>query len=454
MDRTAFRDPRIVDLVSSQFIPVKVDADRRPDVNGRYNLDGWPTTAVLTPTGEIMTGSTYLPPDALATMLEEGSAALRERYDELCARGAQAAAERRAAQRHVRYEPDGDAAAWLMSRIVDEHDAEHGGFGTGGKFLQASVLRFVLSMYERTRDAAIARVLSRTLEAICRGGHFDTVDGGFFRYVARRDFTRPHTEKLLEDQVAIIDVLLRAAVALDQPEYRERAVDAIRFVRRTLSDPDRGGFFASQKGDEEYYALNGSLRRSLDVPAVDITLFTDLNAQAVVAWLDAADALDDGHLARFAVQTADRVLPATFDQSEGHAHWLEADATGDLLGDQVHAAAAWLRLFRATGRPRDLNRGRAVIQIAIRRFWDPAAGGFFDRAPGGPDEIGMLADRRKPLALNSVAARVLTQLAAVTGESEWSVLARQALGAVTGTYRAHDLGAAPYALATLDVLTG
>jgi hypothetical protein len=48
---------------------------------------------------------------------------------------------------------------------------------------------------------------------------------------------------------------------------------------------------------------------------------------------------------------------------------------------------------------------------------------------------------------------VLSQLAVVTGESEWSALARQALGSVTGTYRAHGLNAAPYALAALDVLT-
>jgi uncharacterized protein len=79
MDRTAYYDPRIVELVTSRFIPVRVDADRRPDVNARYNLDGWPTTAVLTPTGEIMTGSTYLPADALGAMLEEASAALGER---------------------------------------------------------------------------------------------------------------------------------------------------------------------------------------------------------------------------------------------------------------------------------------------------------------------------------------------------------------------------------------
>ena len=30
-------------------VPVRVDADRRPDVNERYNLEGWPTTALLTP---------------------------------------------------------------------------------------------------------------------------------------------------------------------------------------------------------------------------------------------------------------------------------------------------------------------------------------------------------------------------------------------------------------------
>ena len=61
MDRTTYADPAIVEAIREQTIPVRVDADRRPDVNERYNLEGWPTTALLTPSGEILTGTPASP---------------------------------------------------------------------------------------------------------------------------------------------------------------------------------------------------------------------------------------------------------------------------------------------------------------------------------------------------------------------------------------------------------
>ena len=79
MDRVAYADAGIVEIVASRFIPVRVDADRRPDVNERYNLEGWPTTALLTPSGEMLTGTTYLPAEALRAMLVEVSDAYRSR---------------------------------------------------------------------------------------------------------------------------------------------------------------------------------------------------------------------------------------------------------------------------------------------------------------------------------------------------------------------------------------
>src|SRR5205823_5279918 len=41
----------------------------RPDINQRYNMGGWPTTAFLTPQGDILTGATYLPADQMADAL-------------------------------------------------------------------------------------------------------------------------------------------------------------------------------------------------------------------------------------------------------------------------------------------------------------------------------------------------------------------------------------------------
>jgi uncharacterized protein YyaL (SSP411 family) len=451
MDRTTYCDPRIVDTINAGFVAVRVDADRRPDVNARYNLDGWPTTALLTPDGEILTGSTYLPPAAMASMLESGSAAFRGRYDELVERGRASAEARRAALAQGRYEPDGEAPAWLASRMVEEHDREFGGFGSGGKFLHAALLEFALAYGRRTRDERARAVAARSLDGVCRGAIFDEVDGGFFRYASGRDFTRPHTEKMLEDQAAMAAVLVEASVLLGRPDYRTRALDVIRYVRRTLCDPAAGGFFASQQPDDEYYALSGSIRDSMDPPGVDPTLFTDLNAQAIGAWLDAAGTLDDPSLADFAVLSASRVLDATYHPAHGHRHWTDGDAAGDLLGDQVHAAAARLRLFHVTRDRAHLDLAGQVMRTAMRRFEDPAGGGLFDRVPGGADEVGRLRDPLKPLALNGLAARVMLRLATAEHEPEWELHARRTLGAVTGTYRSHGLAAAPYALAVLEL---
>ena len=450
MDSTTYRDPAIVRSVTAGVVPVRVDADRRPDVNTRYNLEGWPTTALLTPGGEILAGSTYLPPAAMASMLEEGTVALRDRYEDLMRRADAAAAARRAATPRARYEPDGDAPAWLAARMREAHDPSFGGFGAGGQFPNAALLQFGLAYCARTRDAGMAAVVTRSLDAISWGGLFDEVDGGVFRYAAGRDFTRPHTEKLLEDQVALAGVLLEASAAFGRRDYHDRAIDVIRYVRRTLS-AEHGGFYASQKPDPDYYALSGSIRETMDAPSVDRTLFTDRNAQAIVAWLDAAALLGDSDLARFAAATAERVLGPTRDRPLGYRHWTDPDAIPDLLGDQVHAAAAWLRLFEATGTAAHLECAVDAMRIGLERFRDPDGGGLLDRAPGGADEVGRLCDRVMPLSLNGLAARVMSRLAGATGDGEWILHARQALGAVTGMYRAQELGAAPYALAVLEL---
>src|SRR5438034_10066155 len=64
LDETTLSDARVIERLNREFIPVRVDADQRPDVEQRYLLGGWPTVAFLDAGGEILDGGTYLPPDA------------------------------------------------------------------------------------------------------------------------------------------------------------------------------------------------------------------------------------------------------------------------------------------------------------------------------------------------------------------------------------------------------
>lgn len=451
MDRTTYSTPALVREIIQSTIPVRIDADRRPDVNDRYNLDGWPTTAFLTSGGEVLTGSTYVTPDQMAQMLTEVTDGLRTRFDDLMARAARMAASRQASARTTREEPDLDAPAWVAERIVAERDREHGGFGADGKFLHLVPLRFALAWWRTTGDARLREVVGQTLDAIVASRIIDEVDGGVFRYTAGRDWTRPHTEKMLDDQVGLVSVLLDAAVALDRPAWRDRAIDILRYVQRTLSDPVRGGFFASQSADEEFYATSASIRETFDPPGVDRTLFTDRNAQAVAAWMEASEITGQRALAEFAARSLERVLVHVYRPGEGVAHFVDGDAPRGLLGDQVHAASTLLALHESTGDETQSMLAEELMRTALRTNWSPAAGGFLDHRPGGEDDIGLLRDPLLPLGLNCLAARVLARLSRLTGKAELQEQALDTLRSQTPTYRSHGIGAAAYALAIMDV---
>jgi uncharacterized protein YyaL (SSP411 family) len=449
MDRATYADKGIVALVSARTVPVRVDADRRPDINDRYNLEGWPTTALLTPSGEILTGTTYASADVLSRMVADAVTALEDRYDELMRRSGEVAAARRAVRPFHRYEPDIGAPDRMFGPRLAQHDADHGGFGTGGKFLHAAALQFALDALVRG-DERLAPVLTRTFDGMLAGTIVDDVDGGFFRYAASRDWLRPHTEKVLEDQAAMALVLAEASVAFDRADYRARALDTVGYVQRTLADQTRGGFFASQRADEDYYGVSGSIRETLDPPVIDRTLFTDANAQATVAWLRIGALLELVDLGRYAVTSMERVLVATYQPGEGVAHWADPHAVRGLLTDPVHAAWALLHLHEATGSETYPMLAEELMRTAVRTLWDEDNGGFRDRAPSAED-VGLMADPVKPLALNSLAARVLTRLARLTGRDDLQRIAEATLAALTGTYRNHGLAAAAYASAIVDV---
>src|SRR5713226_492507 len=69
MDNTSYSDPAIISMINKNFFPVTADTDKRPDVNRRYNMGGWPTTAFLDSDGKIITGGTYIPPEQLREVL-------------------------------------------------------------------------------------------------------------------------------------------------------------------------------------------------------------------------------------------------------------------------------------------------------------------------------------------------------------------------------------------------
>ncbi len=456
MDRVSFADPAVAALVDRRFVAVRVDADRRPDVNDRYNLDGWPTTAALTASGEILTGSTYLPAEALRAMLQDVVDAYDTRGEALQQRAAQQRTARQARPRVAprAVEPDLSATAWIARRVIDDCDPDHGGFGRDGKFLHIAALTAALGELERHRDADLAHAITITLDGMADGGIRDAVEGGVFRYVSGADWTRPHTEKMLDDQVGAAVLFLEAARVFGHDRWRAMALEVIAFVRGTLADDGGHQFFASQGADDAYYQLqNAALRRTLDPPPIDRTTYTDVTARAAAAWLRAGALLGDVTLAEAGAHALDRVIALTYQPGEGVAHWHDGQPrVRGLLTDQVNASWALLALHEATGNPTWSMAAEELMRTVLRTSWDEVTGSFLDRAPGSDDAIGLLADPVTPLATNCLAARVLARLSRLTGDVTLQQRALDTLRAFTASYREEGLFGAPYALAVADVL--
>lgn len=70
MDETSYSDEAVIDLVNDRYVPIRIDSDRNPDINRRFNQGGWPTTAFLSSEGQLLAGATYVPPEAMRKALE------------------------------------------------------------------------------------------------------------------------------------------------------------------------------------------------------------------------------------------------------------------------------------------------------------------------------------------------------------------------------------------------
>ena len=51
MEEVTYRDPKVIELIRSRYIGVRVDQDSRPDLANRYEDYGWPATIVFAPDG-------------------------------------------------------------------------------------------------------------------------------------------------------------------------------------------------------------------------------------------------------------------------------------------------------------------------------------------------------------------------------------------------------------------
>jgi hypothetical protein len=453
MDETTYSAADNIALINEGYIPIRVDNDERPDVNRRYNMGGWPTTAFLTPGGDIVHGGTYIQPEEMYRTLLAVSEVWRDKREDIERRVGEARAE----EEQARAAKPGDISREIVdlvgALIRGQYDPEHAGFGREPKFPQTRLLRFLLDEYRRGGAPELATILQRTLDAMWERGMYDHVAGGFFRYSTMRNWDAPHYEKMLEDNADLLAIYADAHATFPDAGYDATMRDVIRWMDASLYQPETGLWSGSQDADEHYYTLDSQERAKHEAPFVDRAIYTSWNALAASAYFAAYaalgdDAIDDrAHAAMRTLATRmwDRERKRLWHFDRGDGPRLE-----DLLGDLAAYLAATLDAYETGRHPGAFDGAVRLATTLVERLEDPERGGFFD-APAR-DESGRLATREKPIEENAVAADALLRLAALTHDERWRTVATRALRSFVGDYRRWGQFAAAYANAVARAL--
>jgi uncharacterized protein YyaL (SSP411 family) len=450
MDETTYSNSGVIDLINREYVPIRVDNDVRPDINQRYNMGGWPTTAFLTSSGDILTGATYLPADQMADALARVAAYYQANGPEIANRVLEG--RKRAGSGVAR------SAGTLADGIVDEvveavknaYDPEYGGFGSAPKFPQTDAVLLLLEQAQLDADPELRAMATHTLEMMAAGGTYDHVEGGFFRYSTTQDWSVPHFEKMLEDHAGLVNALALAGLheALDTTTH---------YLDRVLRDPVTGLYAGSQDADEHYYALDAGGRAQAHAPYVDRRVYTSWNAALAIAYLDAAARCERPALRDYAAVLLERLFKDRYQPAAGLAH---SDGVNGQLPDQVWGLWAAVRAHQAGLGGHWLTDARDIAQHLEDLYADPELGGYFDHAGG--EQLGRLGERIKPLVENSIAAMALVELDELVGDPDqpYAARARRALESVAALPRQYGLMASVFARAldrlrhTVKVSTG
>lgn len=428
MDETSYSDTGVIAYINEHFIPVRVDNDQRPDVNARYNMGGWPTTAFLSPDGEILAGATYIAPDQMKEAMPRVFTYWASNRDEVSQKAIELREKRAAAQSAGRGELSDDIIDGVLKSVVNSYDPLYGGFGDAPKFPHTDALDLLMYGHMRTGDPDLLHMARKTLEMMFHGEVYDREWNGFFRYATRRDWSEPHYEKMLEDNAGLLRNALLLRRISGNEEHANIARGVVDYIEWKLRDREKGYFYGSQDADEEFYKLTAEQRKEHDEPYVDRTCYTGWNAQMISAYLEASWTLDRRDLLDAAIGALTFLWENCRDSETGSMyryHDGSPHVTG-LLGDQAQVARALLDAAEVTGDPKWNERAAELASLLDARFRDVKDGGFFDVWDAAPD-VGRLRDRQKSIQDNAVCAEVFTRLYHLTRDEKYNEIAHSTL---------------------------
>jgi uncharacterized protein len=446
MDEEAFSTTENIALLKAYFVPIRTENAQRPDIDSRYNQNGWPTIIFMTPQGDPIVTTNYLPSDDFQDLLLRVYMGHQRGQTNSGVMASLATAPPPPAIPALAL-PDESQLNEITEIVMSLADTVNGGYGDGQKFIHPEANDFLLARYEASRESRYLDHVRLTLDRMRARPIHDEKEGAYFRTTTGADWSQPHREKLLGEQAGLLRNCLRTFKVTRRAAYAEMAQDIVGYINRKLYDPTTGAFY----GCEDFlrtFAGDDSAPEQFST-IIDRCIYTDANAQTISAYLEASMVLGNAQHKTMALRALEFLWNHSRAPDGGMFHYFDdGPRVPGLLMDQVQFGSALLLAHAVTGEVNYLGRTKELAEFVASRLKN-LSGGYYDIcAPGA-------AYLKLPLTLieqNGPAASFFLMLGKATGIQEYRENVLWGFQPFTGNLKDYGIHAAPLGIALSDWL--
>src|SRR5262245_14216872 len=437
MDEETFSETENIALLNAYFISLRVENAQRPDVDARYNFNGWPTIAFMTPGGELLSVVNYLPAEQFKELLIDVFMGYQQRKDEN--RDLDPSTEK--PQAPARQLADRELAinlAQITESVMALSDRIYGGYDRGQKFIHPQVNDFLLARYDATKDRQYLDQVCLTLERMRAGELYDHQGGAYFRTSSNPDWSHPHREKLLLEEAGLLGNCLSVFRVTERAEYRRMAEEIMDYLDAKLFEPTSGAFHGCEDWlrQESPAAGDGEF-----VMIIDRCVYTDANAITGAAHIEAAALFNRPQYRQRGLATLEFLWQHCRDAGVAMCHFFDGmPLVLGLLQDQAQMGIALVCAYEATSEHRYLDRAKELAEFILAELKN-FSGGFYDIPARDTVALGV---RLTLIEQNGAAASFFCKLAHVSHDGKYRDAARHALSGFAGEFESYGVHAAPF----------
>ncbi len=431
--------------INEHFIPIFVDADKRPDLVRKYLEGGWPSTTIFTPNMQRIEGFTGpRDPVGLLEYLESVVVFISNQeftFEQLGITYEKEEAVIPSQQSLDQIEPA------ILAFVKERYDPVYGGIGLGDlpewregqKFPQTLGYDFLLEQFELNQNKEYLDIVTFTFENQYTSNElnpyrlYDPIEGGFHRYSTKRDWTIPHYEKMLYDQAKFLIALAHYESISSSKITKEMFEGTISFVMDKMYDMD-GGFYSSQDAhlEGEYFEQSQEIRETLEQPYIDKTKNIDLNGMMISSLLY-VNSVSENNFDEQIRKTLD-FMENEMVGKEGSFYYFDYEKEESFLTGQTLANSygllAFIEGYEHFEDESYLKTAEKIGKYSLDNLFDWNSGGFFERNSKdtefyAPNER---VDLSKPYEENGVFAYGMLKLYLATDNLEYLDAGMKTLG--------------------------